>query len=210
MPGSTLLVLLLVSYLLGAIPFAVIVVRRVRGVHILRAGSGNAGAMNSLRTAGRRAGVTVALLDALKAALAMLLGRLILGSQAAALCGAAAVAGHCFSPYLIWATRRERDGGWKMALRRTGGKGLASGLTVLALIDWRLALLALLIFFGTFALLRKDETWPTIIAVALTPPLVWWLTGEWIITLATLVVGVVVIIKHLPDVREGFWVDQPT
>jgi acyl phosphate:glycerol-3-phosphate acyltransferase len=210
MSGPTLFALLVVSYLVGAIPFAVIVVRRMHGVHILRAGSGNAGAMNSFRTAGRRAGVIVALLDALKAALVMLLGRLMLGPEAAALCGAAAVAGHCFSPYLIWATRRERDGGWKMLLRRTGGKGLASGLTVLALIDWRLALLALLIFFATFALLRKDETWPTIIAVGLTPPLVWWLTANWIVTIATLIVGVVVIIKHLPDVREGFWVDQPT
>ncbi|WP_026370446.1 glycerol-3-phosphate acyltransferase [Kallotenue papyrolyticum] len=202
-------ILLTVSYLLGAIPFAVIVVRRLRGVHIQQVGSGNAGALNSLRTAGLAAGVSVALLDALKAALAMLLGRLALGPEAAALCGAATVAGHCFSPYLIVGMRRARGGGWKHWLRRSGGKGLASGMAVLLLLDWRLAGLTLLIFGAAFALLRRDETWPTIIAVSLTPLLVWWLTASRSLTFATLIVGIVIIIKHLPDVREGFWVGGP-
>lgn len=194
------------SYLIGAIPFAVLVGRRLRGIDIQRVGSGNAGAMNTFRSVGRGAGVLVALLDALKAALAMLIGRVLIGPQAAALCGAAAVAGHCFSPLLLYATRRERDGGWKMMLRRAGGKGLASGMAVLLLIDWRLGVWAALMFGLNMLLLRTDETWPTIIAVVLTPPLVWWLRRDSAITLAVLLVSLVVIIKHLPDVRHGFFV----
>lgn len=204
MPTLSLLVILLISYLIGAIPFAVLVGRWLRGVDVRRVGSGNAGAMNTFRSAGRTTGVLVALLDALKAVLAMLLGRLLIGPQVATLCGALAVVGHCFSPYLILAARHERGGGWKMLLRRSGGKGLASGLGVLLLTDWRLALAAALIFGLSMLLLRKDETWPTIIAVLCTPPLLWWLTADLVGTIAVALVSVVVIIKHLPDVREGF------
>lgn len=204
-----LLPLLGLSYLLGAIPFAVLVGRRLRGVDVRRVGSGNTGAMNTLRSAGWQAGLLVVLLDGLKAALAMALGWRVLGPQAATLCGAAAVVGHCFSPFLLYAARADRGGGWKMALRRSGGKGLASGLAVLLVTDWRLGLLTVALFFAALALLRKDETWPTIIAVIGTPALAWWLTRSAAITVAIVIVGAIVIVKHLPDMREGFYVSMP-
>ncbi|HEX6291626.1 MAG TPA: glycerol-3-phosphate acyltransferase [Herpetosiphonaceae bacterium] len=210
MLSPTLLLLLIVSFLIGAVPFAVVVARGIRGVNIQRSGSGNAGAMNTFRSVGPVAGVLVALLDGAKAALAMYLGLRVLGPEAAALCGAATVAGHCFSPFLIFASRRERGSGWKLWLRRSGGKGLASGMAVLLLIDWRLALIIIAIFFVALLLLRKDETWPSMIAVASTTPLVWWWTRAEALTVAVLLVSIVVIVKHLPDVREGFFVDQPT
>ncbi len=206
MNGPLLVFALGLSYVIGAIPFAVLVGRLVRGIDVQRAGSGNAGALNTFRSVGRAAGVAVALLDAMKAALAMFVGRLLLGPGAAALCGAAAVAGHCFSPYLIFLARKELAVGWKLALRRTGGKGLASGAAVLLLIDWRLAVITLAVFFLARKLVFKDETWPSIVAVGLTPPLVWWLNGDRATTLAVLLVSAVVIIKHLPDLREAFYV----
>jgi acyl phosphate:glycerol-3-phosphate acyltransferase len=203
---SSLVLVYLVSYGVGAIPFAVLVGRWTRGVDVQRSGSGNAGALNTFRTVGRGAGVAVALLDAAKAALAMLLGRIVGGPELAALSGAIAVAGHCFSPWLLWTTRHDRGDGWKWQLRRSGGKGLASGMGALLLIDWWLAAIALLIFGASFAVLRKDVTWPTIIAVGCTPAAVWLLTADPAITLAVLIVSLVVIVKHLPDVREGFYV----
>jgi acyl phosphate:glycerol-3-phosphate acyltransferase len=209
MVSSTLLLLLILGFLIGAVPFAVLVGRLLRGVNVQQTGSGNAGAMNTFRSVGRAAGVLVALLDAAKAALAMYLGQRVLGADAAALCGAAAVVGHCFSPYLLFASRHEAAGGWKLWLRRSGGKGLASGMGVLTLIDWRLALITIGIFFLGMLLLRKDETWPSIIAVALTGPLIWWWSGNTLVTIAVLLVSIVVIIKHLPDLREAFYVDQP-
>ena len=201
-----LLLVLVLSYGLGAVPFAVLVGKRIRGIDVQRTGSGNAGAMNTFRSVGRGAGVLVALLDGLKAATAMLLGRMLLGPEAAALCGAAAVAGHCFSPFLMYQTWGEPAGNWKYMLRRTGGKGLASGVVVLLVIDWRLAAIALAVFFLTWKLVFSDETWPSIIGVGLMPPLVWWLTGSLPTTVAVLVVSMIVIIKHLPDAREGFYV----
>jgi glycerol-3-phosphate acyltransferase PlsY len=97
-----------------------------------------------------------------------------------------------------------------MALRRSGGKGLATGIAVLLLIDWRLAVGILAIYFLTLKILRTDETWPSIIAVGATPLLVWWLSRDLLTTLAVLLVSAVVIIKHLPDVREGFYVQAGT
>lgn len=206
MSTSSFVLVYLLSYLLGAIPFAVLVGRWTRGVDVHRSGSGNAGALNTFRTVGRGAGVAVALLDAAKAALAVLIGRLVGGPSVAALCGAIAVAGHCFSPWLLWSTRHDRGSGWKWQLRRSGGKGLASGMAALLLIDWRLAAIAVAIFGASFAVLRKDVTWPTIIAVGCTPVAVWLLTANPATTFAALIVSLVVIVKHLPDVREGFYV----
>ncbi len=201
-----LLLALALSYLLGAVPFAVVVGKRLRGIDVQRTGSGNAGAMNTFRNVGHGAGVLVALLDGLKAALAVLFGRLLLGPEGAALCGAAAVAGHCFSPFLIVQARSEPARSWKHWLRRTGGKGLASGVVVLLLVDWRLAVIALAVFLVTRKLVFKDETWPSMIGVGLTPPLVWWFTASLPIMIAVLLVSVIVIVKHLPDAREGFYV----
>lgn len=201
---------LIIAYFIGAIPFALLVARRIGGVDVRRVGSGNVGAMNTFRSAGRTAGVLVAVLDGIKGAVAMLIGRWLVGPEVAVLCGAAAVAGHCFSPYLIWATRAERGGGWKMGLRRSGGKGLATGLTVLALADWRVGLVALAIFALAKLILRTDVTWPTVIAVAIAPLVLWLLTGNVVTTIAVLIVGLLVIVKHLPDIRTGFYVDQLT
>lgn len=202
-----LVVVLILSYLIGAIPFAVLVGRRLAGVHIQQVGSGNAGALNTFRSVGRKAGVIVALLDATKAALAMLIGRLIVGSEVAALCGAAAVVGHCFSPYLLLSPRNQEQRGWRWMLRRAGGKGLASGMAVLLLIGWPLALVTFVIF--GLALWRiKDTTWPTIIALLPVTPLVWWWTKDSLLTWAVLIVSLVVIVKHLPDLREGYWINQ--
>lgn len=206
MPNPLLIVALVISYLIGAIPFAVLIGRWARGVDVRRTGTGNVGAMNTFRSVGRAAGVLVALLDALKAVLAMALGRIVAGPEGAVLCGTAAIIGHCFSPYLIFANRTGLSQGWKLALRRVGGKGLASGVAVLLLIDWRVGIVGVVVFVLGMAILRKDETWPTIIGVALTAPLLWWLTRNLVSTIAVLVVSVVIIVKHLPDLRTGFYV----
>lgn len=203
---STIFVLVL-SYLIGAVPFAMLVGKRLANVDIQHVGSGNAGALNTFRSVGRRAGVLVALLDVAKAVLAMLVGRVVAGPDVAALCGAAAVVGHCFSPYLMMAPDSNTRGGWKWWLRRAGGKGLASGMAVLTLIAWPLALI-ILVIFGVALWRIKDATWPTIIALAPVTPLLWWWTGNGVVSWAVFVVSVVVIVKHFPDLRQGYWVNE--
>lgn len=131
--------LLVFAYLLGAIPFGVLIAR-ARGVDILNVGSGNIGATNVNRVLGKGPGIAVLVLDVLKSLIPTLVARILLTTPLMGLdpqtqwflVGLAAVAGHCVSPFL----------GFK------GGKGIS---TALGAIIGTAPLVALLCF-GLFAL----------------------------------------------------------
>jgi acyl phosphate:glycerol-3-phosphate acyltransferase len=92
-------VMLVAAYLLGSIPTAVIAGRLLKGTDIRTQGSGNAGATNTARILGFKAGLVVAVIDLAKGMAAVLLVSLIAplpGSAGSVLCGIAAVAGHVF------------------------------------------------------------------------------------------------------------------
>jgi acyl phosphate:glycerol-3-phosphate acyltransferase len=106
---------LLASYLAGSVPFGLLVARVAAGKDVRTVGSGNIGATNVARAAGRGAAAVTLLLDALKGTLPVALaGRALPEPWAGAACGVAAVIGHC---YPVW-------------LRFRGGKGVATGLGV--------------------------------------------------------------------------------
>jgi glycerol-3-phosphate acyltransferase PlsY len=99
------------AYLIGSIPFALLLARRWGGYDLHRVGSGNIGAANVLRASGVRAGVVVAMLDIAKGSAGVLVaGRIAGGDHAGALAGFAAIVGHI---YPVW-------------LRFRGGKGVAT------------------------------------------------------------------------------------
>ena len=108
------------AYLIGSIPFALVLARRWGGHDLHRIGSGNIGAANVLRASGIRVGVVVAILDIAKGAAGVAVGGRIAGAEhAEALAGFAAIVGHI---YPIW-------------LKCRGGKGVATAcgaFTVLA------------------------------------------------------------------------------
>jgi glycerol-3-phosphate acyltransferase PlsY len=90
----------LLGYLLGSIPFGYIVCR-ARGVDVTQYGSGRTGGTNVLRTAGKKAAAVSIGCDVLKGAVAVVLGRWLLGTElAAALAGFAAVLGHDYSVFI--------------------------------------------------------------------------------------------------------------
>jgi glycerol-3-phosphate acyltransferase PlsY len=127
----TLALLLLGGYLLGSVPFAFLLARRLRGVDLRRAGSGNVGATNVMRTAGPRTAIAVVMLDVIKgAAVVMLVDRAVPGIFVPAAAGVAAVLGHI---YPVW-------------LRFKGGKGVATAFGVFGM----LAPLGAIICFGCF------------------------------------------------------------
>ncbi len=108
-------VALLASYLAGSVPFGLLVARLAAGKDVRTVGSGNIGATNVARAAGRAAAAITLLLDALKGLLpAAIAGRTLAEPWAPAACGVAAVIGHC---YPVW-------------LRFRGGKGVATGFGV--------------------------------------------------------------------------------
>jgi len=110
-------VAIVVAYLIGAIPFGLILARLVKGVDIRTIGSGNIGATNAIRAMGRKWGYAVFALDFLKGLLPALAVYHLFESTREdrellqVLVGAAATLGHCYSPYLGF----------------TGGKGVATG-----------------------------------------------------------------------------------
>mgnify|MGYP001619046584 CR=1 FL=1 len=139
MPSASILILAVgAAYLLGSIPFSFLVARH-QGVDVRKAGSGNVGATNVMRTAGRTAGVVAFLLDSGKGVLAVLAARALgQGAPLEALAAVAAILGHL---YPIW-------------LHGKGGKGVATGAgPFLLLAPWP-TLLALLAFALTLVTVR--------------------------------------------------------
>jgi len=131
--------LVLLGYLSGSIPFGLLLVRAARGVDVREQGSGNIGATNVARVAGKGLGALVLVLDALKGALPVLLARAVDGTeQVPALVGLAAFAGHVAPPWL----------GFR------GGKGVATALGVLAVLAPRAALAGALTWVLVLALSR--------------------------------------------------------
>ena len=112
------------AFLIGAIPFGVIVSRAFFRRDIRREGSGNIGAANALRTLGKRGAVAVLVLDALKGAGAVWLGRTAGAEWVAPLAALLAVAGHCYSPFL----------GFR------GGKGVATSFGAIIALAWQAGL----------------------------------------------------------------------
>jgi len=126
------------SYLVGSIPFAFLLARR-GGVDLRRAGSGNIGAANVLRTRGVGEALTAVGLDAAKGALAVLIAqRMADGPATPVAAGLAAVIGHV---YPVW-------------LRFRGGKGVATTAGVFAVLTPMAVVIAGGIFVATIAVTR--------------------------------------------------------
>jgi acyl phosphate:glycerol-3-phosphate acyltransferase len=127
------LLAILCAYLVGSIPFALILATRWGSRDLYRIGSGNPGAANVWRVVGRRAGLLVAMLDIAKGAAGVAIARLLHdGGATAAAAGLAAVVGHV---YPIW-------------LRYRGGKGVATACGAFSVLAPAALLPALGIFFA--------------------------------------------------------------
>jgi glycerol-3-phosphate acyltransferase PlsY len=137
-----MLLLVPISYLLGSIPFGVLV-GKMRGIDIQKIGSGNTGAANVMRSLGWQSATLVFIADALKAALPVIAARLIAGGYPGApwlevACGLAAIAGH----------------NWSIFLGFKGGKGVSSSFGVLLAIAPLAAAVTLLVFIALVAITR--------------------------------------------------------
>ena len=124
---NTWMVLLLwavLGYLIGSVPFGVIVAKAMGLGNLRDIGSGNIGATNVLRTGSKPAAAATLLLDGAKGALALLLARSLSGEDAAQVAALAAMIGHC---YPVW-------------LKFQGGKGVATFLGILLAIAWPVGL----------------------------------------------------------------------
>jgi len=125
------ILLLIISFILGSVPFGIIVAK-TKGVDLKKVGSGNIGATNVLRSLGKWPALLTVLGDILKGTAAVAVGRYFgLGPFYEGLVGLVAIIGHNFSLFLNF----------------RGGKGVATSLGVLVIYAPKIALLTLVIWF---------------------------------------------------------------
>lgn len=178
---------LVAAYLIGAIPFGV-VLTRLAGVGDVRAsGSGNIGATNVYRTFGRRLGLLTLAMDALKGLLPVLLAGSLLdfSTSQVAMVAAAAFLGHCYPIYL----------GFK------GGKGVATALGIYLVLS-PLSVLGALLLFAAILWRWPYVSLASVSAAAAIPLLVGVFERSWPLVLATLFISVMVIARHRANIER--------
>jgi len=151
--SATLLALTaLLAYLLGSVPFGLVMARLFGLGDIRQIGSGNIGATNVLRTGSKPAAALTLVLDAGKGGIAVLVARALVAEDAAQVAGFAAFLGHCFPVYL----------GFK------GGKGVATFLGTLLALFWPAGIAACLTWLLTAAISRISSL-SALVAAAMVP-----------------------------------------
>jgi glycerol-3-phosphate acyltransferase PlsY len=178
----------LLGYFVGSLPLGFLIARGWRGIDLRHVGSGNVGAANVYRTAGRWLGVLVLLVDVAKGAVSALLARALLSpshEHAEALAGLAAIVGHI---YPIW-------------LRFVGGKGVAVAIGVFSV----LAPLATAIAAGVFL----AATWITryvslgsILATVTLPAIEWSRGAPEAVSMAATSAAVLILFRHRGNIAR--------
>ena len=180
------LLALIGGYLLGSVPFGLVITRAAGLGDIREIGSGNIGATNVLRTGRKDLALATLVLDSGKGALAVVLIGFLSGWQTLpmALAGAAAFLGHCFP---VW-------------LRFKGGKGVATFLGTLLALKWWAGLVACAIWLAA-ALLFRMSSLSALIAAAVIP-IVLLIAGHTILAGAVGFMTVLVFIRHRDNISR--------
>ena len=172
------------GYLLGSIPFGLVIARALGLGDLRTIGSGNIGATNVLRTGNKPAALATLLLDSGKGAIAVLIARHFGGDTAAMLAGGAAFLGHCFPVWL----------GFK------GGKGVATLLGTLIALHWPLGLIACGVWLLT-AVVSRISSLSALLAAALSPVFAWGL-GRTDLMAVSLFMAVLIFVRHRPNIAR--------
>jgi glycerol-3-phosphate acyltransferase PlsY len=186
---------LLAAYLLGGVPWALIIGKGIFKVDVRKAGSGNLGATNVMRVLGWKAALATLLLDVAKGAAAVLLAGFLVPEPAYAhaahewaMLGAtlAAIAGHSFSPYI----------------RFRGGKGVAAAagaLLVLVPLAWPILLVTWLI---VIAIWRMVSLGSVVIAIEFPFLVAWLYPNDWPLLAFAVVAAALVVARHSANIRR--------
>lgn len=184
--GPMILAALVIGYLLGSIPFGIVLTRLSGGPDLRSIGSGNIGATNVLRTGNKKLAALTLLGDMLKGTAAVLVGVVLLGSREAGLvAGLGAFLGHLFP---VW-------------LNFKGGKGVATYLGVLIGVKGSIALVFAAVWLS-IAYLTRYSSLSALVASLLTPLLLWFWAG---LHLAAALMGVLTLLlwfMHRENIRR--------
>jgi glycerol-3-phosphate acyltransferase PlsY len=191
------IVMAIVAYAIGSISFSVIFSKKMAGFDVREKGSGNAGSTNVLRTVGKKAALLTLICDILKGIvavlLAVLLGNIVKELNGALLVQIAAIAvvlGHTFPIFFEF----------------KGGKGVATSLGVLLLINWKIGLICL-IFALVIMALTKMVSAGSVLAAILFPILTLFIGQENFIVqgnyfIFSVIMAVIVAFNHRSNIKR--------
>ena len=194
MDPSSLPVLLIafgLGYVLGSIPFGLLLTHLAGLGDVRQIGSGNIGATNVLRTGRKGLAAATLLLDAAKGAAAVLIANHCFGQTAGTIAGFGALLGHI---YPVW-------------LKFKGGKGVATFLGVLIGLAWELAALFAIVWLAVAAITRISSLSAMIATVAV--PIGAWVLGYDQVAMASALMAVIILIKHRGNIRRLLAGEEP-
>ncbi len=172
------------GYILGSIPFGLVLIKATGGGDIRDIGSGSIGATNVLRTGKKGFAVATLVLDAGKAVVAIILARYFWGEAAAMIAGFTAFLGHLFPVWL----------GFK------GGKGVATMIGVLLALAWPVGIAFCLVWLIT-AFMRKQSSVAGITAAATAPVFSWFMVGG-ALSITALALALLLIYRHHENIKR--------
>jgi glycerol-3-phosphate acyltransferase PlsY len=154
---SLIMIILVLSFLLGSIPFGFLLMKMSTKTDVRTIGSGNIGATNVMRSGHSSLAVITLLCDSVKGSIAVLLGT----DDMTVYCGILSILGHIFSPWL----------------KGKGGKGIATALGVYFAFSWKVAVLCL-ITWGVFFKIFKKSSISGLLSMAFAPVWAFLFLGE--------------------------------
>ncbi|GAB4390624.1 glycerol-3-phosphate 1-O-acyltransferase PlsY [Albidovulum sp.] len=183
-PPSILALAALLGYLLGSVPFGILVARAMGLGDLRKIGSGNIGATNVLRTGSKPAALATLILDGGKGAAAVLVARAAAGEDAAQLAALGAFLGHI---YPVW-------------LRFRGGKGVATFLGTLLALAFPVGLAACATWLVT-AIVKRISSLAALVSAGLAA--VWaGLLGHGDMVYLVVILATLVYVRHLPNIER--------
>ncbi len=181
-------ILLIIAYFLGSIPFGLVVTKLAGKGDIRKEGSGNIGATNVARIAGKKLGAIALILDVLKGIIAVIIAKYLTDSAIIInLVAAFAVIGHIFP---IW-------------LKFKGGKGVATGFAVITIVCYPLGIFSLSIWIAIFVF-SGISSLSAIISMLLTPIAAFFMVEKLGIEVVylSLFISILVIIRHYSNIKR--------
>ena len=189
----------IIAYLIGSINFSVLISKKMAGFDVREKGSGNAGSTNMLRSIGKKAAILTLVCDILKGVVAVLIavvvGKLVKNVDKAALvqiAGILVVIGHTFPIFFEF----------------KGGKGVATSLGVLLMINWKIGLICL-VFALVIMALGRIVSLGSVGAAVLCPVLTLFIHSNYIVEASGikylvfgLILAVIVIFNHRANIQR--------
>ena len=178
------LLLVIFAYLLGSIPFGLVLGKSLFNVDLRQVGSGNIGTTNAFRGLGPKGGLLVFLCDMLKGGIPVLIGMLSPFTWHPLLFGAGAVLGHVYPIYLKF----------------KGGKAIATSFGIVFAFDPLFAILAISSFFVILYFSRMVSL-ASILSIffAILISFFW---HDWVLTIVTAIIWIVVVIRHKENIQR--------